>query len=1258
MICSVAHAGQPLQRTSANRDLGPGATFFKKAGKQAVVRGESGKENRNAPPPFDFQRAEEVAAKADAVLLAGSFAGNEELRSNIESSLAELRILIEDQRGISDLASDQIISLMDSQYEVENLCGLAEKGTRELKSLRFVAFGKDGKPDFSGETAFGDGGASKVNTGWILDQKVYDPSVEKTYPTIPVDIRSHDEGASDIEVDDDGWMWEVQSFFFSDTTNIPDHLNPSYCLAVYLSPDGGTTWYLYEVLYDPAGKDIINPRLAVDILPSENRFYIAYEYAYSASDHDIFVYSESFSAIPAAQDAPVAASALMERNPDIASDYQNGQTPYKVVAFEKEASAGSYNYDICASQCFSDAGQLLVNPGFESGNVSWNASNANIISTGQARSGTYAAKMGTTSSITDTIYQDIAVPIGPPASLTLWLKIISAETTTTTVYDTFALQVRDTSNNVLATLLSLSNLNKAAYAAYTNLSYDLSAYGGQTIRLALTATNDSALVTSFYADDMALNISPGPAWSAPSTVAADASSERNPALSNGASGNSTFTQYMHLAYNYDSFSTAQALLNNGFESGNDGRWTVNSSGDINCGGGYQRTGTCCAWLAGINSYTDFIYQDVAVPADAVSVNLSFYLKISSAEGTTTAYDFLYVQLRDTANNVLATLQTLSNKDKTAYSTYQPLTFNILPYAGQTVRVYFLATTNSTNITSFFLDDTAVNITTPSGYEVRYAKAQHPGSTSYPAGLASASKLTVLSNIGIGWEYGPPAVVATHGGGSSTWVQGRVAVAADQHFPADQPAAGDLERHQICFAWNMCNGSSTCGTMTCGADTLSKNWQENWFYDGRGDERYPSLIQDGAGLQTSGLDLHPFIYMAYFHRAADSPSELGEVQMILSDPSDETCDGFIYAYWYYFTASYTISDPDNLVSPVPRTINAFNYWGLSYAGAGATFNKEISHVSGGANDDIFCTTLGDNYSFYSYSNGDYLSLVISLDGVTYATKHTFAWASNYERDIIAVSPQEDGGYTYTFSNWSNGQTYPILKILSEYCDPVNPCPIVDFIATYSGCPTMTPPVIDGISNLDGSCSLMIVFTQGSPATQHDLYVDGGVTPVLTNISSPAYYSPPDGNSHNYVVRAVSGVCYADSLLYAQADPDCGAVSCVAPASEVIETVNTDKSGFKWTNISGADYYRVARGIQSNLAALLTSGTDFSCRSFGISDGATGFVFDGSDDSSGVSGRCYYYMIQGYDCEDPDSSYLGPPGNATAGVRQVELAAPCN
>ena len=66
------------------------------------------------------------------------------------------------------------------------------------------------------------------------------------------------------------------------------------------------------------------------------------------------------------------------------------------------------------------------------------------------------------------------------------------------------MQVRNSSGTLLQTLATYSNL--IAAAGYTQKSFDLSAYIGQTIRVYLTGTEDSALQTSFVVDDFALNV--------------------------------------------------------------------------------------------------------------------------------------------------------------------------------------------------------------------------------------------------------------------------------------------------------------------------------------------------------------------------------------------------------------------------------------------------------------------------------------------------------------------------------------------------------------------------------------------------------------------------------------------------------------------------------------------------------------------------------------------------------------------------------
>ena len=58
---------------------------------------------------------------------------------------------------------------------------------------------------------------------------------------------------------------------------------------------------------------------------------------------------------------------------------------------------------------------------------------------------------------------------------------------------------------MLATLATYSNLNAAA--GYSQKSFNVSAYKGQTIQVYLVGTEDSSLQTSFVVDDFALNSS-------------------------------------------------------------------------------------------------------------------------------------------------------------------------------------------------------------------------------------------------------------------------------------------------------------------------------------------------------------------------------------------------------------------------------------------------------------------------------------------------------------------------------------------------------------------------------------------------------------------------------------------------------------------------------------------------------------------------------------------------------------------------------
>ncbi len=144
-------------------------------------------------------------------------------------------------------------------------------------------------------------------------------------------------------------------------------------------------------------------------------------------------------------------------------------------------------------------GQKLANPGFESGNVNWTASTGVIDnSTGEAaRTGSWKAWMdgyGTTH--TDTLSQSVTIPSGCVATFSFYLHIDTAETTTTTAYDTLTVKAGST------TLATYSNLNK-------NTGYALKTFTAPagTTSISFTASEDSSLQTSFVIDDTSFTAS-------------------------------------------------------------------------------------------------------------------------------------------------------------------------------------------------------------------------------------------------------------------------------------------------------------------------------------------------------------------------------------------------------------------------------------------------------------------------------------------------------------------------------------------------------------------------------------------------------------------------------------------------------------------------------------------------------------------------------------------------------------------------------
>lgn len=157
---------------------------------------------------------------------------------------------------------------------------------------------------------------------------------------------------------------------------------------------------------------------------------------------------------------------------------------------------------------------------------------------------------------------------------------------------------------------------------------------------------------------------------------------------------------------------SQLIVNPGFETGTATPWTISSGAlcsNSTCSGETAHAGTWFVWLDGYGStHTDTVSQKVTIPSGKSSATLTYYLHIDTAETTkSTAYDKLTVQVLNSSGTLLKTLVTYSNLN--AAAGYAQANFDLSAYIGQTVTIKFTGTEDSSQQTSFVLDDVNVNV---------------------------------------------------------------------------------------------------------------------------------------------------------------------------------------------------------------------------------------------------------------------------------------------------------------------------------------------------------------------------------------------------------------------------------------------------------------------------------------------------------------------------------------------------------------------
>ncbi|MBL4633742.1 MAG: hypothetical protein JKY56_07710 [Kofleriaceae bacterium] len=126
------------------------------------------------------------------------------------------------------------------------------------------------------------------------------------------------------------------------------------------------------------------------------------------------------------------------------------------------------------------------------------------------------------------------------------------------------------------------------------------------------------------------------------------------------------------------------------------------------------TPTFVAWLGGYSPTSgvgiDTLIQDIVVPIDATPIVFAGKIRIATEETSSIPYDQLKLEILDSGTDVvLEQILIWSNDDaNSAWETFSGT--SVGNYAGQTIRVRFISTTDTSLNTSFFLDTLSASTT--------------------------------------------------------------------------------------------------------------------------------------------------------------------------------------------------------------------------------------------------------------------------------------------------------------------------------------------------------------------------------------------------------------------------------------------------------------------------------------------------------------------------------------------------------------------
>lgn len=144
------------------------------------------------------------------------------------------------------------------------------------------------------------------------------------------------------------------------------------------------------------------------------------------------------------------------------------------------------------------------------------------------------------------------------------------------------------------------------------------------------------------------------------------------------------------------------VRNSGFESGS-WPWVQYSSGGRQIiATSRPHYGAYSAAFCNYHNCNEYIEQTLTVPVNGV---LNYYWYMTSSEGTAVVYDYLSVQVYSNSGVRLGTLRTWSNRNTRNAWSYDVVSLSA--YAGQTIRIRFVAHTDASLLSAFWVDDVVV-----------------------------------------------------------------------------------------------------------------------------------------------------------------------------------------------------------------------------------------------------------------------------------------------------------------------------------------------------------------------------------------------------------------------------------------------------------------------------------------------------------------------------------------------------------------------